>query len=150
MGYKRDIIPDAPMPVSMLPTAETLASNDIIYIVKPNNPAGQRCKKTTVGALVAASGLVIVNSRDTEPQPLYAKLNDSTTIVFQEDETGGHYRVKAFVKHGSIGTDQLADNLKRAKVDATPETSAVLTSDQTYTTMATITTACVSRDSKAG
>lgn len=47
MGHKRNIIPDAPMLVSMLPTAETLAPDDIIYIVKPNNPAGQRCKKTT-------------------------------------------------------------------------------------------------------
>ena len=52
MGYRKDLIPDAPMPVSMLPTAATLDPDDIVYIIKPNNPAGQRCKKTTVGALV--------------------------------------------------------------------------------------------------
>lgn len=39
-------IPDAPIGLSMLPQiqAENLNDNDLMYLVVPNNPIGQRCK----------------------------------------------------------------------------------------------------------
>lgn len=54
MGYKRDIIPDAPMPVSMLPGIVSVADTPkgaILYLVLPANTPGKRCRKITAGEL---------------------------------------------------------------------------------------------------
>ena len=52
MPYNRQI-PDAPIGLSMLPQiqAENLNEDDLIYLVVPNNPIGQRCKALALAAL---------------------------------------------------------------------------------------------------
>lgn len=52
MPYNRQI-PDAPIALSMLPQiqAENLDDNDLMYLVVPNNPIGQRCKALALAAL---------------------------------------------------------------------------------------------------
>lgn len=45
------IIPDAPIPLSMLPAAASLKKTDLLYLVQPGNPIGQRSKSLTLGAL---------------------------------------------------------------------------------------------------
>ena len=52
MSYTRPI-PDAPAPLSMLPQvqAENLESDDLMYLVKPNNTIGQRCKALALSVL---------------------------------------------------------------------------------------------------
>ncbi len=42
MPYDRQI-PDAPMPLSMMPRLTDLQDTDLIYVVRPTNPLGQRC-----------------------------------------------------------------------------------------------------------
>lgn len=46
-------IPDAPIGLSMLPRiqAENLDDNDLMYLVVPNNPIGQRCKALALAVL---------------------------------------------------------------------------------------------------
>lgn len=43
MPYDRQI-PDAPIALSMLPRLEDLQDGDLIYVVRPTNPLGQRCR----------------------------------------------------------------------------------------------------------
>lgn len=52
MPYNRRI-PDAPIGISMLPQiqAENLNDNNLMYLVVPNNPIGQRCKALALAAL---------------------------------------------------------------------------------------------------
>ena len=52
MSYTRPI-PDAPIGLSMLPQVqeENLEDNDLMYLVKPNNPIGQRCKSLALSVL---------------------------------------------------------------------------------------------------
>ena len=52
MPYNRQI-PDAPIGLSMLPRiqAGNLNDNDLMYLVVPNNPIGQRCKALALAAL---------------------------------------------------------------------------------------------------
>ena len=52
MAYNRPI-PDAPIALSMLPLvqAENLESDDLMYLVKPDNPIGQRCKALALSVL---------------------------------------------------------------------------------------------------
>ncbi len=50
MPYNRQI-PDAPIAVSMMPRATTISLADLLYLVQPNNPIGQRCKSLTLGQL---------------------------------------------------------------------------------------------------
>jgi hypothetical protein len=42
MPYDRQI-PDAPIALSMLPRLTDLQDTDLIYVVRPTNPIGQRC-----------------------------------------------------------------------------------------------------------
>lgn len=46
MPYNRDHIPDAPLPVSMMPrvAGQSLTLNDLLYLVQPGNNPGQRSK----------------------------------------------------------------------------------------------------------
>lgn len=44
-------IPDAPISLSMLPRATELSKEDLIYLVQPNKPLGQRCKSLDLGTL---------------------------------------------------------------------------------------------------
>lgn len=85
--------------------ATDIQSDDLVHLQRGTGSNRDKCIKGS--DILKSSGLVIVNSTDTEPQPLYNKLDDSTTIVFQESETSGYHKVKAFVKHGSIDTDHL-------------------------------------------
>ena len=50
MSYNHPI-PDAPIALSMLPRVEELDRDDLMYLVKPNNPIGQRSKAIEVGKL---------------------------------------------------------------------------------------------------
>lgn len=52
MPYNRQI-PDAPIALSMLPQIQSgnLDDNDLMYLVVPNNPIGQRCKALALAAL---------------------------------------------------------------------------------------------------
>ena len=52
MPYNRQI-PDAPIALSMLPQvqAEDLGDSDLMYLVKPNNTIGQRCKAIALSVL---------------------------------------------------------------------------------------------------
>lgn len=52
MPYNRQI-PDAPIALSMLPRAAAadLKKNDLLYLVKPGNNQGERCKSMELGAL---------------------------------------------------------------------------------------------------
>ena len=43
MPYDRQI-PDSPIALSMLLRLEDLQDGDLIYVVRPTNPLGQRCK----------------------------------------------------------------------------------------------------------
>lgn len=54
MPYKFPL-PDAPAPLSMLPREATPTASDLLYLVKPNNVIGQRCKAVELGALGARS-----------------------------------------------------------------------------------------------
>lgn len=50
MPYNRQI-PDAPIALSMLPPVETFNDDDIVYVVQPRNPLGQRCRSSTIKQL---------------------------------------------------------------------------------------------------
>lgn len=49
-NYERTI-PDAPLPISMLPRAEQLTLHDLFLLTQPNNPQGQRTKALTLQLL---------------------------------------------------------------------------------------------------
>lgn len=85
--------------------ATDIQPDDLVYLQRGTGSNRDKCIKGS--DILKSSGLVIVNSTDIEPQPLYNKLDDSTTIVFQESETSGHHKVKAFVKQNSIDADIL-------------------------------------------
>ncbi len=67
MPYPPRQIPDAPLPMSMAPQAETLSGNDIVVIVQPLNSPGHKTRSMTLSQLAAfiASGelgeIVFVN-----------------------------------------------------------------------------------------
>ena len=44
-------IPDAPIALSMLPRVGAFHDDDIVYVVQPQNPLGQRCKSATLKQL---------------------------------------------------------------------------------------------------
>lgn len=53
MPYLPRQIPDAPLPMSMAPQAETLSGNDIIVIVQPLNAPGQKTRSMTLSQLAS-------------------------------------------------------------------------------------------------
>lgn len=53
MPYDRRI-PDSPIALSMLPRDESPAASDLIYLVKPNNPIGQKSKAVELSALFSS------------------------------------------------------------------------------------------------
>lgn len=66
MSYRHSI-PDAPIALSMLPRDERPAASDLIYLVKPGNPIGQRSKAVELSALFSSdpakftSGIICSN-----------------------------------------------------------------------------------------
>ena len=67
MPYNRQI-PDAPIALSMLPRLEDLQDGDLIYVVRPTNPLGQRSRALELGKLSerftrASSGWVSIENR---------------------------------------------------------------------------------------
>lgn len=67
MPYNRQI-PDAPIALSMLPWLEDLQDTDLIYVVRPTNPLGQRSKSMELGKFVqnftkASSGWLDLGNR---------------------------------------------------------------------------------------
>lgn len=67
MPYDRKI-PDAPIALSMLPRLTDLQDTDLIYVVRPTNPLGQRSKSMELGKLSkkftrASSGWVSIENR---------------------------------------------------------------------------------------
>ena len=53
MPYPPRQIPDAPLPISMIPQAETLAGTDIVVIVKTLNAPGQKVRTMTLSQLAS-------------------------------------------------------------------------------------------------
>lgn len=53
MPYPPRQIPDSPVPMSMIPQAETLSGNDIVVIVKPMNAPGQKVRTMTLSQLAS-------------------------------------------------------------------------------------------------
>ena len=53
MPYPPRQIPDAPVPMSMIPQAETLSGTDIVVIVKPLNAPGQKVRTMTLSQLAS-------------------------------------------------------------------------------------------------
>ena len=51
MSYPPSKIPDAPMPLSMMPSVETFHDDDVVYVAQPQNPMGQRSRKATIKQL---------------------------------------------------------------------------------------------------
>lgn len=45
MSYPPNKIPDAPMPLSMMPEMVTITEDDLLYLVQPNNNPGNRSGK---------------------------------------------------------------------------------------------------------
>lgn len=67
MPYDRQI-PDAPIALSMLPRLTDLQDTDLIYVVRPTNPLGQRSKAAEMGLLAgkflkASTGWVSIENR---------------------------------------------------------------------------------------
>ena len=67
MPYDRQI-PDAPIALSMLPRLADLQDGDLIYVVRPTNPLGQRSKSMALGKLSsrftkASTGWVSIENR---------------------------------------------------------------------------------------
>lgn len=67
MPYDRQI-PDAPIALSMLPRLEYLQDGDLIYVVRPTNPLGQRSRALELGKLSekfmkASTGWVSIENR---------------------------------------------------------------------------------------
>ena len=61
-------IPDAPIALSMLPRLTDLQDTDLIYVVRPNNPIGQRSRALELGKLSekfmkASTGSVSIENR---------------------------------------------------------------------------------------
>lgn len=52
MPYNRQI-PDAPLPVSMLPRLDLPSETDLLYVVKTNAPLGERSRSMEFGKLMA-------------------------------------------------------------------------------------------------
>lgn len=53
MPYPPRQIPDAPLPISMIPQAETLSGTDIVVIVQPLNAPGQKVRTMTLSQLAS-------------------------------------------------------------------------------------------------
>ena len=53
MPYPPRQIPDAPVPMSMIPQAETLSGTDIVVIVQPLNAPGQKVRTMTLSQLAS-------------------------------------------------------------------------------------------------
>ena len=51
MPYPPSKIPDAPMPLSMMPSVEAFHDDDVVYVAQPQNPMGQRSRKATIKQL---------------------------------------------------------------------------------------------------
>lgn len=51
MSYPPNKIPNAPMPLSMMPSVETFHDDDVVYVAQPQNPMGQRSRKATIKQL---------------------------------------------------------------------------------------------------
>ena len=53
MPYPPRQIPDAPVPISMIPQAETLQGTDIVVVVQPLNAPGQKVRTMTLSQLAS-------------------------------------------------------------------------------------------------
>ena len=53
MPYPPRQIPDAPIPMSMIPQAETLQGTDIVVVVQPRNAPGQKVRTMTLSQLAS-------------------------------------------------------------------------------------------------
>lgn len=53
MPYPPRQIPDAPLPISMIPQAETLSGTDIVVVVQPLNAPGQKVRTMTLSQLAS-------------------------------------------------------------------------------------------------
>lgn len=68
MPYNGNNTPDAPMPLSMFPRLTDLQDGDLIYVVRPTNPIGQRSRaleleKLSEKFMKASTGWVSIENR---------------------------------------------------------------------------------------
>lgn len=157
MSYPPNQVPDAPMPLSMMVPADILHATDLLYLAQVQNDPGERSRSVTLLKLLQAIGTIlpagsIPGDRIVDHTITAAKLAALSVptaalqaLCVTEDKLAGASVSSAKIQPGAITLAKLDSLVKRAKVDATPETSATPTSDQTYATMATITTSCGSR-----
>lgn len=52
MPYNKSQIPDAPLPVSMMPRVETPLKSDLLYLVQPGNNPGERSRSIELETLM--------------------------------------------------------------------------------------------------
>lgn len=52
MPYPKNQIPDAPLPVSMMPRVETPLKSDLLYLVQPGNNPGERSRSVELEKLM--------------------------------------------------------------------------------------------------
>lgn len=55
MPYNKNQVPDAPLPVSMLPRVVTPTSSDLFYAVQPGNQPGNRSRALQLGVLLTSN-----------------------------------------------------------------------------------------------
>ena len=157
MAYPPNQVPDAPKPLSMMPRVEVFHSDDLLYIAQLQNNPGERSRAATLLEVLQAIGTIlpaksipgdrIVDHTITADKLAALSVATETlqALCVTEEKLAGASVSTGKIKDGAVTLAKLDSLLKRAKVEATPETSAVPTSDQTYATMATITTPCISR-----
>lgn len=54
MAYNLNQVPDAPMPLSMLPAAAPLKKADLLYVVQPGNNPGEKARSLSLEALAGS------------------------------------------------------------------------------------------------
>ena len=102
-NYQPTVIPEAPLPISMLPRADQLTLQDLLLLTQPNNPQGQRTTVLTLQLLaqflgnmnfdsITLSGsnnqsLVLTGEGTTLTQPPVSQ-SDQRTYSVTEDNSG--------------------------------------------------------------
>lgn len=128
-NYQPTVIPEAPLPISMLPRAEQLTLQDLLLLTQPNNPQGQRTKALTLQLLaqflgnmnfdsITLSGengktLTLTGGGTTLTQPPVSQ-SDQRTYSVTEDSSGITIQVT-----GPNGTQKLVLNNSSMEISST-------------------------------
>lgn len=122
-NYTRTI-PDAPLPVSMLPRASSVSSKDLLLLVKPNNDPGDKTKGLELGTLFEAmrsslpTDTLLVDESDENPSRyLNSKFKgNSAASYLDEGDVGfrvvsirGARFIVGVIENKAVTTGKLAD-----------------------------------------